>query len=122
MLADTQHTLALLAELRAMRVSVVLDDFGTGYSSLTYLRRLPIDGLKIDKSFVDTIGTGTEDTTILRAIADLGAAYELEVVAEGIDTGAKLAVLRAIGCRYGQGYLFARPLPLPEALEMWDPR
>ena len=79
-------------------------------------------GVSRDNRWITYTETGTEDTTILRAIADLGAAYELEVVAEGIDTGAKLAVLRAIGCRYGQGYLFARPLPLPEALEMWDPR
>ena len=120
MLADTHRTLALLADLRAAGVSVVLDDFGTGYSSLTYLRRLPIDGLKIDKSFVDTIGSSSEDTTILRAIADLGAAYDLAVVAEGIDTDAKLTVLRAIGCRYGQGYLFARPQPLPAALDLWN--
>lgn len=115
LLHDVEAALDLLDELRSFGVRIALDDFGTGYSSLTYLRRLRVDMLKIDKAFVDSIGTDLEDTRLLRTIIGLGAAYDLQPIAEGIDSDLKLGVLRALGCPLGQGYLFSAPLPLEEA-------
>lgn len=111
---DAPRNLDTLHEFRDAGVRLALDDFGTGYSSLTYLRRFPIDTLKIDQSFVRSLGDHG-DSTIVRAIVDLAHALELTVVAEGIDSELKLATLRAMGCEIGQGYLFARPEPI-EAL------
>jgi len=116
LLDDTARNLAEIRELRSLGVRLALDDFGTGFSSLTYLRRLPIDALKIDESFVSSIDTETGDTVLLRTIVELGRAYELDVVAEGIDSPSKLEALRAMGCRYGQGYLFGRPAPVHDAV------
>jgi diguanylate cyclase (GGDEF)-like protein/PAS domain S-box-containing protein len=111
---DAPRNLDTLHELRDAGIRLALDDFGTGYSSLTYLRRFPIDTLKIDQSFVRSLGDHG-DSTIVRAIVDLAHALELTVVAEGIDSELKLATLRGMGCEIGQGYLFARPEPI-EAL------
>jgi diguanylate cyclase (GGDEF)-like protein/PAS domain S-box-containing protein len=108
---DAPRNLDMLHALVDVGVRLALDDFGTGYSSLTYLRRFPIDTLKIDQSFVRPLADGG-DTTIVRAIVDLARALGLTVVAEGIDSASKLASLRAIGCEVGQGYLFARPEPI----------
>jgi diguanylate cyclase (GGDEF)-like protein/PAS domain S-box-containing protein len=108
---DAPRSLDTLHALTESGVRLALDDFGTGYSSLTYLRRFPIDTLKIDQSFVRSLGDGG-DTTIVRAIVDLAHALGLAVVAEGIDTETKLEALRAMGCEIGQGYLFARPEPI----------
>jgi diguanylate cyclase (GGDEF)-like protein len=113
---ETEANLALLERLRALGVRIALDDFGTGFSSLTYLRRMRVDTLKIDKDFVDSVGTTAEDTTLLRTIIGLGAAYELDVVAEGIDNVGKLRALQDLGCRYGQGYLFSQAMPIEETL------
>ena len=87
-------------------VRLAIDDFGTGYSSLAYLRRFPLDELKIDKSFVDGLGSSTEDT----AIVALGDALGKFVIAEGIERSEQLDLLEAIGCDAGQGYMFARPM------------
>jgi EAL domain-containing protein (putative c-di-GMP-specific phosphodiesterase class I) len=111
---DAPRNLDTLHALTDSGVRLALDDFGTGYSSLTYLRRFPIDTLKIDQSFVRSLGDAG-DTTIVRAIVDLAHALGLTVVAEGIDTETKLSALQAMGCEIGQGYLFARPEPI-EAL------
>jgi diguanylate cyclase (GGDEF)-like protein len=108
---DAPRNLDTLHALRDLGVGLALDDFGTGYSSLTYLRRFPIDTLKIDQSFVRSLGESS-DTTIVHAIVDLAHALGLTVVAEGIDSDAKLAALQAIGCEIGQGFLFARPEPV----------
>jgi diguanylate cyclase (GGDEF)-like protein len=99
-----------LGELKDLGVRLAIDDFGTGYSSLSYLRRFPVDVLKIDRSFVTTLGSGPEDAALAHAIVKLGHTLQLRVVAEGIETPAQLAELQTIGCEYGQGYLFARPL------------
>jgi diguanylate cyclase (GGDEF)-like protein/PAS domain S-box-containing protein len=102
-----------LARLKALRVGIALDDFGTGYSSLSHLERFPVDVLKVDKRFVDGLGEG-ETPPLTRAILGLGGMLGLKVVAEGIERPEQLAALRQLGCRWGQGYLFARPLPADE--------
>jgi diguanylate cyclase (GGDEF)-like protein len=104
----TQSTIARLEALRALGCHLAIDDFGTGYSSLSYLERFPIDILKIDGSFVSAAGTG--GSAIARAIVDLGRTLNLEVIAEGIEEPDQARWLTDIGCRFGQGYLFARPV------------
>jgi diguanylate cyclase (GGDEF)-like protein/PAS domain S-box-containing protein len=100
----------ILTELRRLGVRLALDDFGTGYSSLSYLQRLPVDILKIDRSFVAGIAGSTEDSALARGILTLGQTLGLTTVAEGIETAEQLVALRELGCQLGQGYLFARPL------------
>ena len=100
----------MLEELRSQGLKVMIDDFGTGYSSLAYLRRFPVDTLKVDRSFVRNLDTDRDNLQIVKAVIQMAGSLELSVVAEGIETEKELAVLRALGCAYGQGYLFARPL------------
>ncbi len=100
-----------LDELRSLGVGVSIDDFGIGYSSLNYLKRLTVDALKIDLAFVGGIGEDPRDEAIVRTILTLGEAMGLEVVAEGIESPHQLELLRGLGCVYGQGFHFARPLP-----------
>ena len=90
---------------------LVLDDFGTGYSSLAYLTRLPLDALKVDRSFVDGLGTEPRDTAITEAIVAMSHALSLEVVGEGAETELQIAELRALGCDLVQGFHFSRPRP-----------
>jgi diguanylate cyclase (GGDEF)-like protein len=104
----TQSTIARLDALRALGCHLAIDDFGTGYSSLSYLERFPIDILKIDRSFVSDAREG--GSAIARAIVDLGRTLNLEVIAEGIEQAEEARWLAEMGCRYGQGYLFARPV------------
>jgi diguanylate cyclase (GGDEF)-like protein len=104
----TQATIARLASLREIGVHLAIDDFGTGYSSLSYLERFPIDILKIDRTFVSEVGSGA--SPIARAVIDLGRTLNLEVIAEGIEHAEQARLLAGIGCRYGQGFLFARPV------------
>jgi diguanylate cyclase (GGDEF)-like protein len=117
MVADTELAAARLGALRELGVRIALDDFGTGYSSLGQLDRLPIDVLKMDRSFVRS-ENGLAASSVVAAIVALGRALGLEVVAEGIEEHAQLAALRALGCTLGQGYLFARPLTI-EATAAW---
>jgi diguanylate cyclase (GGDEF)-like protein/PAS domain S-box-containing protein len=107
---ETETAVSRLRELKALGVRLALDDFGTGYSSLGYLKRFPIDILKIDKSFVDGIGDGAEGSAIVRAIISLGESLSLGVSAEGIESEEQVAVLQALRCRWGQGYHFAKPM------------
>ncbi|HEY5076301.1 MAG TPA: EAL domain-containing protein, partial [Acidimicrobiia bacterium] len=116
MLDHTERNAAIMSRIRELGVHISLDDFGSGFSSLTYLRLLPIDSLKIDGSFLRSLGSALRDAAMLRAIVNLGTTYDLVVVAEGVDTEAKLAAVRAAGCRYGQGFLFSKPLPYPEVI------
>jgi diguanylate cyclase (GGDEF)-like protein/PAS domain S-box-containing protein len=102
--------ITILTELRRLGVRLALDDFGTGYSSLSYLQRLPVDILKIDRSFVVGVARSIEDSALARGILTLAQTLGLETIAEGIETAEQLATLRELGCQLGQGYFFARPL------------
>jgi diguanylate cyclase (GGDEF)-like protein len=99
-----------LTRLRDIGVGISVDDFGTGYSSLSYLSSLPISSLKVDRSFVHQMAKASKDTEIVKAVIGLGTVLGKTVIAEGIETPAQLSQLRALGCRYGQGYLLAPPL------------
>jgi diguanylate cyclase (GGDEF)-like protein len=99
-----------LAQLRARGIPVCIDDFGTGYSSLRYVRDFSVDGLKIDRSFVESPDGSLGSAPIVRMLIDLGAAYALDVVAEGVETAAQAAALQALECRYAQGFHFYRPM------------
>ena len=104
----------VMHELREIGFEISLDDFGMGHSSLAMLKSLPITSLKVDRSFVRDLASGDRDRAIARTILDLGQHLQLEVIAEGIETAAQLEVLSECGCRFGQGYLLGRPLPLDE--------
>lgn len=116
LMENTQHTIASLQRLHAMGVKISIDDFGTGYSSLAYLRRFPIDTLKIDIAFIREVTSNPQDAAITRTIIELAHSLNLRVVAEGVETQAQLAFLKEAGCDQIQGYLFSRPLPV-ETLE-----
>ncbi|MGH9133064.1 MAG: putative bifunctional diguanylate cyclase/phosphodiesterase, partial [Ilumatobacteraceae bacterium] len=111
LLADVKAATVTLRELRSLGLHLSVDDFGTGYSSLTYLKRFPVEAIKVDRAFVSGLGIENEDTTIVEAVVKLGQALGLGVVAEGIETPLQLARLRELGCDKGQGYLFGRPRP-----------
>jgi EAL domain-containing protein (putative c-di-GMP-specific phosphodiesterase class I) len=111
LLADVKQVTVALRRLRSLGLHLSVDDFGTGYSSLTYLRRFPVEAIKIDRAFVSGLGLESDDTTIVDAVVKLGQALGLSVVAEGIETPLQLARLRELGCDRGQGYLFGRPRP-----------
>ena len=108
---DAEATVATLTALRALGVHVAIDDFGTGYSSLAYLKRLPVDALKIDKSFIDDLAADTADAAIIEAIIALSHTLGLLVIAEGVETVQQADRLRVLGCNLAQGYYFARPIP-----------
>jgi diguanylate cyclase (GGDEF)-like protein/PAS domain S-box-containing protein len=111
---DPKAATAKLREIKALGVRVAVDDFGTGYSSLAYLKDFPVDSLKIDRSFTQSLGEGGDDAAIVRSVVALGHALRLSVTAEGIETEIQLAHLRALRCDRGQGFLFARPAPASE--------
>lgn len=110
-ITNLERAMEVLQRLRALGISISLDDFGTGYSSLTYLQKLPIDILKIDREFLKNIRSHNEDSFIFKTIVELAHNLGLKVVAEGVETEEQLAYLRRTGCDIGQGYYFSRPLP-----------
>lgn len=110
MLQDTEATILKLHELKNLGIRLAIDDFGTGYSSLSYLQRFPIDILKIDKSFVDKLGQGSEGNAVARAIIMMGDSLNLKTIAEGIEHSDQISALRDLGCEAGQGFHFAKPL------------
>lgn len=122
LLADAATATRTLQGLRKDGLRIALDDFGTGFSSLAYLRRLPLDKLKIDRSFVRPLAQATDaqSTAIVHTIVDLGRAMNLETIAEGVETPAQERALRDLGCAYGQGYLFAKPMNAQQTLEFID--
>jgi EAL domain-containing protein (putative c-di-GMP-specific phosphodiesterase class I) len=108
---EPEQAIEKLHELKLMGIKVAIDDFGTGYSSLNYLKRFPIDTLKIDKSFVADVCKDPHDTAIVRAIITLGHALDLTVIAEGVETQEQLQYLSSLGCDSVQGFLFSKSLP-----------
>ena len=117
-MADPTRSIDLLHDLRALGVRLSVDDFGTGYSSLSYLQRLPIQEVKIDRSFVTGLDAAPENFAIVRAIIDLGRHLGLEVVAEGVEDEATWDVLAGLGCDLVQGWHLARAMPA-DALLPW---
>ncbi|HEX8688620.1 MAG TPA: EAL domain-containing protein [Solirubrobacterales bacterium] len=107
---ESARATATLKNLSEMGIRLVLDDFGTGYSSLAYLNRFPFDALKIDRSFIDGLGIEQERTAIVEAVIGMARALSLDAIAEGVENEVQLAELRRLGCDYGQGHLFSRPL------------
>jgi EAL domain-containing protein (putative c-di-GMP-specific phosphodiesterase class I) len=121
-LRDAEAVWADLRELRALGIRIAIDDFGTGYSSLSYLRQMPVDVLKIDKSFIDDILHSDEQQALVRAIVTLAQTLRLAVIAEGIEDPAQRLLLIQMGCPYGQGFHFAKPLPAAEVAERYTPQ
>ncbi|HEX7952175.1 MAG TPA: EAL domain-containing protein, partial [Burkholderiales bacterium] len=115
---DIERSTQVLQALRDAGTRIAMDDFGTGFSSLSYLARLPIDALKIDRSFVNTITERPDDAEIASAIISMAQSLGLSTIAEGIETRAQFDMLRAMGCQQGQGYLIGRPLPEEDILTM----
>ncbi|MFZ6681032.1 EAL domain-containing protein [Undibacterium sp. Tian12W] len=120
-IADMEQAVAILNRCRQLGIHFSLDDFGTGYSSLTYLRKLPVDTLKIDQSFVRDMLTDVEDLDIVEGVIRLAGAFDRQVIAEGVETMAHGAKLLELGCRLAQGYGIARPMPADQFVE-WSVR
>ena len=122
LLEGVDDVAAQLERLRALQVELVMDDFGTGYSSLSYLRRFPLDGLKIDRSFVRRVGLRRGDTELVRTIIALAQNLNMGVIAEGIETAGQRDRLLELGCTFGQGFFFAEPLdPAAASALLADP-
>jgi len=115
MLMDAESAIRMLSHLHALGVGISIDDFGTGYSSLSYLHRLPIGTLKIDRSFVNSMGQNKESFEIVRTILNLAQSLNLKVVAEGVETEDQMERLKALKCDFGQGYFFSKPLSVEQA-------
>lgn len=116
LISNVQTALEVLGDLHSLGISLSMDDFGTGYSSLSNLHSFPFDVLKIDRSFVGRMSDGDQALQIVRTIVELARVLGMDVVAEGIETLAQYRLLKQMGCRYGQGFLFAKPMP-PEEIE-----
>jgi diguanylate cyclase (GGDEF)-like protein len=126
---SAEVVVANLEALRSMSIGISIDDFGTGYSSLTYLKRYPINSLKIDRSFVTDVATNPADAGIVRAVVEMAHGMKLNVIAEGVETKDQFSYLQRYGCDEMQGYWFSRPLPveavdklLAEELKLWTPQ
>ncbi|HEX8949777.1 MAG TPA: EAL domain-containing protein, partial [Dissulfurispiraceae bacterium] len=118
-MGNIEHTVARLNELTRMGIRILIDDFGTGYSSLNYLKRLPVQKLKIDKSFVQDIATDSDDRAIIRAVAAMAHNMNISVLAEGVETEEQLSFLRSARCDEAQGYLFSEPVPADKFVELF---
>jgi diguanylate cyclase (GGDEF)-like protein len=117
-MANVEYSIGVLRELKALGVHLSVDDFGTGYSSLAYLKKFPIDVLKIDQSFVREMTVDPDDAAIVRSIISLAHSLRLNVIAEGVETGAQLAYLHRHGCDHVQGFHFSRPLAVPDSEDL----
>jgi EAL domain-containing protein (putative c-di-GMP-specific phosphodiesterase class I) len=114
LLSDGERAVETLEDLRGLGVTLSLDDFGTGYSSLSYLRRLPIQGLKIDRSFVSHLADGSDDASLTAAIISMARALGLRVIAEGVEHEGQREILHELGCDELQGYLVSAAVPAEE--------
>jgi EAL domain-containing protein (putative c-di-GMP-specific phosphodiesterase class I) len=112
MLTDNETTVRNLIDLRSLGVRIALDDFGTGYSSLSHLDRLQVDIVKIDKSFVQALGSGDDSRSLAAALLQLAKALGYETIGEGVENPAQEHGLRTLGCRFAQGYHLGRPLDI----------
>jgi len=119
---DLEHARTVLGALRQTGVKIALDDFGTGYSSLYHLRSFKFDRIKIDRSFVEMMGSDPEAAAIVRALIGLGSGLNLNVTAEGVETAQQEAALRAQGCTQAQGFRFSMAVPAEEAIAMVNGR
>ncbi len=113
LVSDMDRARDICTQLKKLGARVAIDDFGTGYSSLLYLSRLPVDRLKIDKSFVHSMSTDRQSSTIINAVISLGHSLGMEVIAEGVETEAELAALASMGCDQAQGFVFSGAVPPP---------
>ncbi|HUF80042.1 MAG TPA: EAL domain-containing protein, partial [Burkholderiales bacterium] len=118
LMEDIEGAIAKLKAIQAMGLNVAIDDFGTGYSSLSYLARLPINSLKIDRSFIVQMTKSPEQMAIVSTVISLARALNLKVVAEGVETEEQATLLRLLRCDEAQGYLFGRPMPSGELVEL----
>jgi EAL domain-containing protein (putative c-di-GMP-specific phosphodiesterase class I) len=114
---NAEEAITLMQALKTLGVRLAIDDFGTGYSSLAYLKRFPVDRLKIDQSFVQEISTNTDNAVIVRAVISLGHSLNMDVIAEGVESQAQLEFLHAHHCDEVQGYYFSRPVPSEQCVE-----
>ncbi len=120
MINDTNSAVSVVSSLREAGFTLSMDDFGTGYSSLSYLTRFPIDKLKVDRSFIDTITTNSESLVVTKSIISLAKSLGLKVVAEGVETEGQLKELGLLNCDYAQGYLFSRPLAADDFIQFYQ--
>ena len=111
LMANAEMALGCLTDLKQLGVGLAIDDFGTGYSSLVYLKRMPVDTIKVDRSFVDGLGADQEDTAIVESVISLAHAVGVEAIAEGVETEAQKWQLVGLGCDLAQGYLWSKPVP-----------
>jgi EAL domain-containing protein (putative c-di-GMP-specific phosphodiesterase class I) len=120
MMAHPERALALLARLRLAGIGVSIDDYGTGLSSLAYLKNIPADELKIDKSFVTHMDSNQQDCVLVRSTIALAHSFGLRVVAEGVESGRTLEILGQMNCDLAQGYHMARPMPIARLAELLE--
>ena len=120
MMGDVEQAEKILGKLKNLGVHVAVDDFGTGFSSLAYLKRFPVDALKIDREFVMGLGAQDEDTAFVRSIVSLADALGLSVVAEGVETVEQADSLLRLGCHRAQGFYFAKPAPVEDLFALID--
>ena len=118
LMENIDHNIEKLRAIQVMGVQIAMDDFGTGYSSLSYLARLPINSLKIDRSFISEMNQGPEQMAIVSTVVSLGKALNLKVVAEGVETAEQKNLLSLLKCDEIQGYLFSPPLPVDKIKAM----
>ena len=111
---DLDQVISIMSALKEKGVQFSLDDFGTGYSSLQYLKKLPLDQLKIDQTFVRDLGTDSNDEALVRTIIAMAQSLNLDVIAEGVETDNQREFLLNNGCSYFQGYLFSKPIPIDQ--------
>jgi len=114
LMEDIDHCAKILMALKDLGVRLVIDDFGTGYSSLSYLKLFPFDAVKIDRAFVDGLGSDSHDSALVAAIIAMSAALKLEVTAEGVETREQMTLLKELSCQRAQGYLLSKPVPAGE--------
>ena len=116
LMMNIQDSMAMLHRFKAQGVQLAIDDFGTGFSSFSYLKKLPVDKLKIDRSFIQDLGKNLEDKNIIHAIIALAKSLQLTVIAEGVEREEQRVLLKEMGCQWVQGYLCSKPLPAEDCL------